>query len=232
MEKHVLRCDRAVARVMRLPALLALIGLAISGCTGHHRHGLLPEPAQVDGHEIALAQAMLAAGAPEQALAVLNKARASDDPAFHALKGRSALLAGHTAFAERHLLIAARLGSDDWRVYSALGVLRARAGDDEAALAYFTQAELASPNQPAVLSNAAMVHLRRDEPEKAIALLRRAMTHPLNNHPQIARNLQAAHAQLAQSGNPLPPRRLADARSLPASHSEILLSAGMRDIIH
>jgi Flp pilus assembly protein TadD len=228
-DEHASRNDW---RLLPSIILLALISLAMSGCGAHHLHGHAARHSLVDGQRFALAQALLAAGAPDEAVRVLSVMEAVDQPAFHALMGRSALLAGHDALGAHHLRLAAQLGTDDWRVYSALGVLSARDGEDDAALSYFAKAERASPNQPAVLNNAALVHMRRDRPERAVALLRQALIHPQDDDPQIARNLQAAQVQLARSLAAQPPRHMAAAGPMTAWRTEIRLSAEMRPDIY
>ncbi|HEV8437770.1 MAG TPA: tetratricopeptide repeat protein [Methylomirabilota bacterium] len=93
---------------------------------------------------------------------------------------------------------ALQLRPDRTRVYSNLGIIRARTGDPEGAMEYFNRALADEPHDPAILSNIALALINLQRYPEAIGHLR----HALRAKPDYASALTNLGVALTETGQP------------------------------
>lgn len=204
-------------------ALLCGIGAGFSGCVtdGSDRPvaralAQAAPPSAGPVKALAAANALRARGELEAALSLLEAAHARfpGHAAIASAYGRLALLAGREALAATLLRAAVAADPADWRALSALGVLEHRHGRGEQSRRMFADVNAMSANNSVGLNNLAVGHLLEGRPDRAEALLRRALaaSDPAAWHqPQLRRNLALALAVQGRfeeadtvAGEPLP----------------------------
>lgn len=118
-----------------------------------------------------------AMGEKRRALAVLQQASIFNGTSRSLASeyGRLALELGQVGLAQKLLARADDPAKPDWRVVSARGTALAKLGKHKQALAYFERASVLAPNQPSVQNNLAMAYTMDGQPQRAEALLRKAL---------------------------------------------------------
>jgi Flp pilus assembly protein TadD len=125
---------------------------------------------------------------------------APDDPRVVGEYGKVLAERGRSREAVDLLTRATQLKSDDWRIYSALGVAEDQLGKPKAARAAYEQALALKPNEPSVLNNYALSSLLAGDPATAERLIQMAVAHGGNSNPKIMRNIALINSVAAQTG--------------------------------
>ncbi|HEY5346995.1 MAG TPA: tetratricopeptide repeat protein [Rhizomicrobium sp.] len=119
---------------------------------------------------------------------------APDDPRVIGEYGKVLAEKGRAAEAVQFLNRAIELRSNDWTIYSALGVADDQLGKQNDARLAYEQALLLQPGEPSVLSNYALSRMLAGDPAGAQRLMAMAVAHGGAADPQIARNIALVNA--------------------------------------
>ena len=139
----------------------------------------LADPADVDGH-VRLSAALRALGRYDEAGSAADKALALQPASEEALLelARARIGGGQGFYAIEPLNRAAAAAPRDWRPHSLLGVAMEQVKRTADARGEYARALQLSPENPAVLSNMALLDATAGDRASAEALLRRAAAHP------------------------------------------------------
>jgi len=123
-----------------------------------------------------LGQSLKAAGAKRRAYAFLRAAAAQhpEDVGITSEYGRLAVELDQLSEGDTVLARIDTANSQDWRVISARGTIRAKQGKHVEARAFYERALKIAPNEASVLNNIALTYALDGKPERAESLLRRA----------------------------------------------------------
>ena len=129
---------------------------------------------------VALPRALRELGRFEEAAQAAERTLVAQPDNIEALieAGRAHIARGHAFYGIAHLERARAARPGDWRPLSLLGVAYDQVRRPEDAEAAWAEGLRLSPDNPAILSNMAMVRLSAGDLDMAETLLRRAVAHP------------------------------------------------------
>jgi Flp pilus assembly protein TadD len=129
---------------------------------------------------VALPRALRELGRFEEAAQAAERTLVAQPDNIEALMeaGRAHIARGHAFYGIAHLERARAARPGDWRPLSLLGVAYDQVRRPEDAEAAWAEGLRLSPDNPAILSNMAMVRLSAGDLDMAETLLRRAVAHP------------------------------------------------------
>ncbi len=147
-------------------------------------------PTDLDGG-VRQAQLMRGAGQYDDAIRVLSQMMlvASDDPRVVSEYGKTLAEKGRAQDAVEFLNRAIELSSNDWTLYSALGVSYDQLGNQTAARAAYEHALVLRPNEPSVLNNYALSRMLANDPDGARLLIAKSQAAGGANDSKIAANI-------------------------------------------
>ncbi|MDE1986239.1 MAG: tetratricopeptide repeat protein [Alphaproteobacteria bacterium] len=187
---------KSLARI----AALALSSVAIVACSSTPDQPAAPDQTQAAADSSALpadlnngvrqAQLMRSQGDLNGAIHTLSQLMlvSPDDPRVVGEYGKTLAEQGRNTEAIAFLKRAVELQSNDWTLYSALGVAYDQKGDTASAQAAYQHALTLKPDEPVVLNNFAMSRMLAGDLSGAHELLTQAAAKDANN-PKIATNL-------------------------------------------
>jgi Flp pilus assembly protein TadD len=147
-------------------------------------------PTDLDGG-VRQAQLMRNAGQYDDAIRVLSQLMlvASDDPRVVSEYGKTLAQKGRAQEAVEFLNRAIELSSNDWTLYSALGVSYDQLGNQPAARAAYEHALTLRPEEPSVLNNYALSRMLAGDADGARVLIGRAQAAGGASDSKIAANI-------------------------------------------
>lgn len=163
--------DSSVVTPPARPSLASASGLDVT--SNVRQAQLLRTNGDLNGAMMVLSQLMLAA---------------PDDPRVVGEYGKLLVQQGRTGDAVQFLRRAVELQTNDWTLYSALGVAYDQMSDQANARLAYERALMLKPNEPAVLNNYAMSRMLAGDTQTARALLARAQATG-STDPKIASNV-------------------------------------------
>lgn len=137
------------------------------------------DPADLEA-SVRMASALRGLGRYDEATAACDKVLVTDPNQFEALleAGRSRIAAQQGFYAIAYLTRAATLAPRDWRPHSLMGVAMEQTKRAADARVEYARALQLSPDNPAVLSNLALLSAAEGDRATAETLLRRAVAQP------------------------------------------------------
>jgi Flp pilus assembly protein TadD len=196
---------------------LLLCGTALAGCASDDAAPPAPQQAQAADADILAnpgnladdirhAQEQRAAHDLDGATRTLSQLMlmAPDDPRVVGEYGKVLAERGRAQEAVQFLTRATQLRSNDWSIYSALGVAEDQLGKLTDARAAYEQALALKPNEPSVLNNYALSRMLANDPATAQRLMAMAVAHGGGADPKIARNIALINSLAPQPAAPAP----------------------------
>jgi Flp pilus assembly protein TadD len=169
-------------------------------------------PSDLEGG-VRQAQLMRYAGQYDDAIRVLSQLMlvASDDPRVVSEYGKTLAEKGRAQDAVEFLNRATELSSNDWTIYSALGVSYDQLGNQNAARTAYEHALVLRPEEPSVLNNYALSRMLAGDADGAHILIARAQAAGGASDSKIAANIallnkvapQVAPANVAMAQKPI-----------------------------
>ena len=173
---------------MTSPTLPAILRQATKAAAADIADSKLPT--DVEGG-VRTAQLERVAGKYDEAIHTLSQLMliASDDPRVIGEYGKTLAEKGRAQDATQFLGRAIELQSNDWTLYSALGVAYDQLGDQTEARKAYEHALSIKPGEPSVLNNYALSRMLANDPAQARQLIARAQIAGGGSDPKIARNI-------------------------------------------
>ena len=173
-------------------------------------------PTDLEGG-IRQAQLMRYAGRYDDAIHVLSQLMlvASDDPRVVAEYGKTLAEKGRAQDAVEFLNRAIELSSNDWTLYSALGVSYDQLGNQTSARTAYEHALALRPEEPSVLNNYALSRMLANDPDGAHLLIARAQAAGGSSDSKIAANIAMMNQYAPPAPQPLPQVAVAKAEPAP-----------------
>lgn len=162
-----------------------------------------------------------ALGNSNKALEVLTEIAEADpkNPDIAAEVGRAALEANDLATAEKAFTVAQTGPAKDWKLYSALGTLKARQGKQKQAQDYYQTALKLNPEANSVRSNLALSYALDGKRDKAEALVKTASA---SGDARVQQNVAYVLSKSGKAGQAAPATQVASLmpRALPLDEDE------------
>ena len=188
-----------------------------------------PAPAVTLDDSIREAQMLRLAGNYKEALNHLSQLMlvATDDATVISEYGKTLVSMGRADEAEKFLTRAQELQSNDWTIYSALGVANDEIGNQKDAQASYERALALRPDEPSVLNNYALSRMLAKDPFMARKLADRAETaNAAAKDEEITRNIAMIRSMAPEAGanvaaNSAAPGTIVPAVTAPLTHATV-----------